>query len=186
MSQNTVPKSAAAPRDRESEQLRILAALLAHPAEDALDALRDLLPQAPWLADCIAELEEVTLERWQGEHTRLFLNGWPATVCPPFESAYRQGQMGGTSAAALASLYRRAGLQADGAPPDYLGTMLECAAWLAEQEDGGELLRELQDDHLGRWVPRFARNLRDRSELLLYRTLGGQIARIFPETEGHD
>ncbi len=94
--------------------------------------------------------------------------------------------MGGTSAAALASLYRRAGLQANEAPPDYLGTMLECAAWLAEQEDGGELLRELEDDHLSRWVPRFARDLRDRSELLLYRALGGQIARSFPGTEGHD
>ncbi len=184
MTRHTIAKRASP--DRESEQLRILAALLAHPAEDALDALRDLLPRAPWLAECIVELEGLTLERWQGEHTRLFINGWPATACPPFESAYRQGQMGGTSAAALASLYRRAGLQANEAPPDYLGTMLECAAWLAEQEDSGGLLRELEDDHLSRWVPRFARDLRDRSELLLYRALGGQIARSFPGTEGHD
>ena len=185
MTQNTILERAPAPpRDREAEQLRILAALLAHPAEDALDALRDLLPRAPWLAECIAELEGLTLERWQGEHTRLFINGWPTTACPPFESAYRQGQMGGTSAAALASLYRRAGLQARDAPPDYLGTMLECAAWLAEQEDGGELLRELEDDHLRPWVPRFARDLQDHCELLLYRTLGGQIARLLPVDRG--
>ncbi len=76
MTQNTILERAAAPhRDREPEQLRVLAALLAHPAEDALDALRDLLPRAPWLAECIVELEGPTLEGWQGEHTRLFVNG---------------------------------------------------------------------------------------------------------------
>lgn len=167
--------------DRDPSQLRILAALLAQPEDDALDALRDLLPDAPWLAESIAELEQVPLHQWQGEHTRLFINGWPKTPCPPFESAYRQGQMGGTAVGDLDGLYRRAGLQAEEAPSDYLGTLLECTAWLSEQKDEATLLRELEQDHLGRWVPRFARDLREHGALVLYRTLGEQLALLYPE-----
>ena len=165
--------------------LRVLAALLAQPEEDALDALRDLLPEAPWLEEGIVELERVPLAHWQAEHTRLFVNGWPKTSCPPFESAYRHGHMGGTAAAELTDLYRRAGLQASEAPPDYLGTLLECAAWLAEQEDGAALLRELEGEHLRRWAPRFARDLQASSGLVLYRNLGARLAELFPEDTGN-
>jgi TorA maturation chaperone TorD len=93
--------------------------------------------------------------------------------------------MGGTAAGELTDLYRRAGLQASEAPPDYLGTLLECAAWLAEQEDGAALLRELEDEHLTRWVPRFARNLQASSGLALYRNLGARLAELFPEDTGN-
>jgi hypothetical protein len=37
--------------NRDPRELRTLAAILAQPEDDALDALRDLLPQAPWLAE---------------------------------------------------------------------------------------------------------------------------------------
>ena len=150
------------------------------PEADALEVLRDLLPQAVWLAGALAELERTPLEHWQAEHTRLFINGYPKTLCPPFESAYREGIMGGTAVGTLAGLYGRAGLQATEAPADYLGTLLECAAFLVEQEERRELLRELWDDHLDRWVPRFARDLQTHSDLELYRQLGGQLAQIFP------
>jgi TorA maturation chaperone TorD len=166
--------------------LRTLAALLSQPEDDALDALRDLLPQAPWLAEVVAELEGIPLERWQAEHTSLLLNGWPRTPCPPFESAYRHGQMGGSSATDLGNLYRRAGLRATEAPPDYLGTLLECAAWLAEQPDGAPLLRELEQEHLDRWVPRFARDLQANARLVLYRALGERLAALFPEDVAGD
>jgi TorA maturation chaperone TorD len=166
--------------NRDLRELRILAALLAQPEDDALDALRDLLTQAPWLAVGVAELERTPLEHWQAEHTRLFINGWPRTPCPPFESAYRQGEMGGTSVGDLGDLYRRAGLQATEAPPDYLGTLLECAAWLAGQPDGGPLLQELEEAHIDRWVPRFAQDLRANAGLILYRTLGERLAALFP------
>ncbi|AGA89777.1 hypothetical protein Thimo_0949 [Thioflavicoccus mobilis 8321] len=61
--------------------LRRLAGLLAQPADDALDLLRDWLPAAPWLAQAIAELAALPLAEWQGEHTRLFINGYPKTPC---------------------------------------------------------------------------------------------------------
>ena len=165
------------------QHLRILSALLAMPEADALEVLRDLLPQAVWLAGALAELEQMPLEHWQAEHTRLFVNGYPKTLCPPFESAYREGIMGGTAVGTLAALYGRAGLQATEAPADYLGTLLECAAFLTEQGDQGELLSKLWNDHLNRWVPRFARDLQTHSDLALYRELGAQLARIFPGTD---
>ncbi len=171
---------------RDPDQLRILALVLAQPAEDGLDVLRDLLPWAPWLRACIAELETIPLEHWQAEHTRLFVNGWPRTVCPPFESAYRQGRMKGSSTGELAGLYRRAGLQATEAPVDYLGTMLECAAWLGGQEDGADLLGELEHEHLRRWVPRFACDLREGAALSLYRGLADRLEWLYRETEPDD
>ena len=82
----------------DPRQLYILSALLAFPEDDALDALRDLLPVAPWLSPAIEDLAPRTLEQWQGEHTRLFLSGYPKNPCPPFESAYGQGQMDGAAA----------------------------------------------------------------------------------------
>jgi len=164
----------------DPERLRILAALLAMPADDALDALRNMQDQAPWLASSLPELENTPLEHWQAEHTRLFVTGYPKTPCPPYESAYRQGTMVGTAFADLAGLYRRAGLRATEVPPDYLGTMLECAAYLQDQ-GMDELLRELVEEHMRRWVPRFAQDLRDQALLGLYRDLGERLGALFAE-----
>ena len=162
----------------DPRQLYILSALLAFPEDDALDALRDMLPMAPWLAPAIEELADKPLEQWQGEHTRLFLSGYPKTPCPPFESAYRQGQMGGTVAGDLEALYRRAGLGARLAPADYLGTLLECLALLEERGDAEEVIEELWGAHLDRWLPRFARDLQSHGEFALYRLLGARLAEL--------
>lgn len=163
----------------EPDQLRRLSLLLAMPDQDALEALKEMLPAAPWLAPALPELEGLPAERWQTEHTRLFVSGFPKTPCPPFESAYRQGGMGGTSAGDLARLYRNAGLEATAVSADYLGTMLEFAAYLLEQGNAWDLLNELWSEHLERWVPRFARDLETHSRLQLYRTLGAELAKLF-------
>jgi len=166
----------------DSNQLRILAALLAMPADDARDALGDMRQGAPWLEASLPELERTPLDRWQAEYTRLFLSGYPKTPCPPFESAYRQGTMGGTSARDMEGLYRRAGLRSSEAPADYLGTMLECAAYLQEQ-GMDDLLRELKEEHLERWLPRFSRDLSNNAKLELYRELGVQLSLLLPAPE---
>ena len=169
----------------DPQQILILAGLLAFPEQDAREALRDLLPLAPWLAEPLAELDPLPLDQWQGEHTRLFVNGYPRTPCPPFESVYRQGRMGGTVVAELAGLYRRAGLEAREAPADYLGTQLECLAILAVEADPARegLGRELWDEHLSRWLPRFSRDLQVHGELRLYRVLGERLAVLCGEHE---
>jgi len=177
---------------QSSEHLRRLAILLALPEEGALEALREMAEQAHWLGESVAELAMLPLDRWQAEHTRLFISGYPKTSCPPFESAYRQGQMGGTAATDLQGLYRRAGLAATEVPADYLGTLLDCAAYLTDLAQNrvegsvdclaATLLTELWDDHLNRWLPRFARDLSTHASLLLYRELGAQLAQICPES----
>ena len=65
-------------------------------------------------------------------------------------------------------------------PADYLGTMLECAAWLVEQEEAGAegLSNELWQRHLLKWLPRFADDLMQHSRLLLYRSLGDCLSTI--------
>ncbi len=169
----------------DPNQLRILAALLAMPEADALDALRDMRPQAPWLEFSLPELERIPLEHWQAEHTRLFISAYPKLPCPPYESAYRQGTMVGISARELADLYHRAGLQAVDVLPDYLGTLLECAAYFKET-GRDDLLRELTEEHLALWLPRFARDLVDHAGLDFYRTLGRQIGILIPESPNHE
>jgi TorA maturation chaperone TorD len=161
-------------------RLRRLGGLLALPGTDALEVLADAAELEPWLADSLPELAEVGLEEWQGEYTRLFISGYPKTLCPPFESAYRQGSMGGSAAGDLEQLYRRAGLQSNDMPADFLGTMLECAAYLLEQEAAPdeEVWSDLWDKHLTRWVPRFAKDLTEHSHLGLYRALGRELGAI--------
>lgn len=168
----------------DPNQLRIFAALLAMPEDDALDAVRDMQTSAPWLEPCVSELEQTPLDHWQAEHTRLFLSGYPKTPCPPFQSAYRQGIMGGTAAADLGGLYRRAGLKATDVPADYLGAMLECAAYLEEQ-GMDDLLTELRAEHLERWIPGFGRDLEENARLGLYRDLGVRLRQLFPP-HGHE
>jgi TorA maturation chaperone TorD len=155
--------------------------MLAIPEEDALDVLRDMQPEFPWLESCLPELERIRLEHWQAEHTRLFVSDYPRTPCPPYESAYRHGTMGGIARSELADLYLRAGLRATEAPPDYLGTLLECAAYCMEQ-GMDDLLAELVGEHLRLWVNRFARDLRREAGLELYRSLGEQIENLVPES----
>lgn len=161
--------------------LRLLAGLLASPGAESLAVLRELAPDHAWLAAPLAELESLPLDEWQAEHTRLFVSGHPKTTCPPFESVFLGGAMFGEACDRLGDLYRRAGLEAEGAPPDYLGTLLECAAWLTEQPcaHGAELFDELWREHLAAWVPRFAATLAEESRLGLYRSLGAQLGALF-------
>ncbi|QIK38222.1 molecular chaperone TorD family protein [Caldichromatium japonicum] len=182
--------------------LRRLALLLAFPETEAIAVLWELATQEPWLGEAIAELESLSLDHWQAEYTRLFLVGYPQTPCPPYESAYREGSMHGQAVHSLQDLYRRIGLEAQSMPADYLGTQLECAAYLAdrgraysagtEAPAGGKglttwptstadplaLATELWEEHLCRWLPRFAADLQVQTQLLLYRQLGAQLAQL--------
>ena len=162
-------------------RLRRLGGLLALPGHDALEALAEAAALEPWLADSLPELQAIGLEQWRGEYTRLFISGYPKTPCPPFESAYRQGSMGGAAVEDLEQIYRRLGLQSTEMPADFLGTMLECAAYLLEREAAGdeELWSELWDEHLARWVPGFAGDLTEHSRLGLYRDLGRELGTLF-------
>ncbi len=165
------------------QTLRVCSGLLSSPGAESLEALRELAAEYVWLRQPLAELEGMPLAEWQAEHTRLFVSGHPKTVCPPFESAFGGGTMFGNACDALGELYRNAGLQAKGMPPDYLGSILECAAFLLEQPCGHSeaLLQELWHEHLMSWLPDFSRVLQLESRVQLYRALGSQLARLCSE-----
>lgn len=165
------------------QNLTLFAGLLAAPSKDSLTILEELAQIHPWLQGVPEELNQWGLPRWQGEHTRLFINGHPKTACPPFESSYVHGQQSGAACNEVLSLYFHIGLQpVEGVFPDYLGTLLECAAYLAEQEPfDAESWEKLWNRHLLRWVPRFANDLEQHSRLRLYQQLGKQLKALFPD-----
>jgi len=157
---------------------KILAQLLGQPNEGSLEAMQELLEENSWLDAAIDELRATPLDQWQAEHTRLFINGYPKTACPPYGSIHRHDRMEGPICDELRSLYQRAGLApVQEVPPDYLGTLLEFAAWLHEQETGEArgLLDELRDRHLAGWLPDYADCLQRESRLRLYRDMGAQL-----------
>lgn len=164
----------------DPNNLRALAELLAAPGDDALPRLRDMVDVHTWLQEAADELAGMPLDQWQGEHTRLFISGYPKILCPPYASVYREGRMQGSAAADLETLYRHIGLEPAGVPADYLGTLLECAAYLldAENELRDAHWPELWDEYIASWVPRFAEDLKSHAQLQLYRSLGQRLEQV--------
>ncbi|MBF0160564.1 MAG: molecular chaperone TorD family protein [Magnetococcales bacterium] len=161
-------------------QLRVLAGMLAYPEAESYAVLAEwAVTDAPWLSAALPELHIIALDAWQGEHTRLFINGFPKTVCPPFESFWRHGRMDGRAGEQLLQIYRQAGLElSDGSVADYLGTILECSAYCLATT-GHSLLEQLTDHHLRLWIPEFATTLAREAELSLYRLLAQQLQHLF-------
>ncbi len=166
-----------------AEELQLLAAMLGAPTEESLPLLRDAATDYPWLHPGIEELEQTPLERWQAQHTALFINGYPTTPCLPFASPWRNGCMHGPVLEDLNDLLARIGVASEQLPPDYLGVLLECAALLqtTSSRDAANLQRELWDEQLQPWLPRFAAALQQHSPLLLYRALGARLEALSNE-----
>jgi TorA maturation chaperone TorD len=163
------------------DELRAVAALLGVPDGDAREAVADLARRFPWLDPAARELQTLPLEQWQAEHTRLFVTGFPVTPCPPFESAYREGRLFGAAVDELEDFYARLGRVSIGAPADYLGTLLECAAWLEADPDSRPVYRdELWRGHLAHWLPRFCADLDRHSRLRLYRAVADWLRALSP------
>lgn len=162
-------------------ELRVLAGLLAHPQGDALDNVREWSVHCPWLVESVVELQGISLEEWQGEHTRLFINGFPRTIAPPFLSVWSEGVMGGNKVGVLQQVFREAGLEpVEGMPADYLGTLLEFLAYL----QGGTSVPGSMDGAVFReqfirpWIQRFVTALREGSGLRLYRSLADRLEAV--------
>jgi TorA maturation chaperone TorD len=168
-------------------ELTLLAHLLSQPVADSIAALREEAEHAPWLLELLPELQQWPLDAWQGEHTRLFVNGFPKTIAPPFASAWRHGQWGGPRDGLLLDLYQQLGLQRIDTPPDYLGTLLQVTAFCLQQmatspeqnrEQLQPVLTRLVGDELLPWLPAFATALQEGAELALYRSLGARCQAI--------
>ena len=163
----------------DADQLRLFATLLGSPNRESLGLLESLSVMHPWLVEPVLELKTMPLELWQAAHTALFINGYPHTAAPPFISALRHGQMGGQVEEDLAGFYRQLGLQADGMPADYLGTLFECAAWLKQEQTQAGRYSQLWRQYLSPVLPDFANRLREHSALKLYRGMGRELSRLY-------
>ncbi len=162
-----------------AEKLQLFATLLGAPDVASLELLQSLSSDHAWLATPLQELEQISLEAWQGEHTALFINGYPHTVAPPFLSALRSGQMGGAEEEAMRDFYYRLGLEADSMPADYLGTLFECAAWLLQQEEQSDDFADLWDNYLYPVIPNFANRLIEHQGVRLYQEMGRQLSQLY-------
>ncbi len=160
--------------------MRVLAGLLAAPDRESLEVLESMAPELDWIGDSLQELRALPLDAWQGEHTRLFINGFPTTPCIPIASVWLHGTIQGQTAEAVNHLYQQAGLQSKTEIPDYLETLLEAFDYLSvpgklPEHDRLMLLETLWQDYLVSWVPRFASALVREAGLHIYRRLGDRM-----------
>lgn len=166
--------------DRASE-LRFCAACLAEPGTGALAALDVAAAWQPWLGSAIRQLMHAGLDAWRGEHTRLFVV--PA-LAPPFASAFREGGINGASAGEAQDFYAALGLASrEGLPADYLGSLLECEAYLLEnapEQDAEAFHRAFMAD----WLERFVARLLEHATLEFYRGLGERLLALHHDADG--
>ncbi len=168
--------------DTLGTELRILASLLAAPDQGAKEAVEELAVHYQWLQPAARELKQLSLDQWQAEYARLFISDDSAMRCSAYESVYLHGCRHGPPERSLRDLYRRIGMGSTGAPVDYIGTLLECAAHIqADPRLGKDFWEELWDGHLRNWVPNFCRELHTASRLVLYRIVGRRLCELFPE-----
>jgi putative dimethyl sulfoxide reductase chaperone len=161
----------------DEKSLRLHNLMLCMPEPESLKLLNTLATEQCWMQAGLDELAHTSLEEWQGEYTRLFINGFPQTAAPPYESVYRHKTMCGPVVDKLHALYHDAGLTAGDMPADYLGTQLEFAAHLAASDDprSDHWQARLWREHLMQWLPKFTVDLCQHSRLLIYRLWGGQL-----------
>lgn len=161
----------------DAKTLRMHSLMLCMPETESLSLLQTMANEYGWMQAGLDELQQIPLAQWQGEYTRLFVNGYPKTAAPPYESVYRHQVMFGPLVDELNALYREAGLAIDDMPADYLGTQLEFAAHIAESRDprAARWQARLWQEHLRHWLPRFIADLCQQSQLLIYRLWGGQL-----------
>ena len=140
-------------------------------------------------ASALDELKLEPLEEVQYEYTRLFVNGYPKTACPPYESVYREGTMLGESAMDVYLIYRDWGVEvSEDEAGDHLAVMLEFLYYLTsalEIADDEEKLQAVEDaiegfwrDHLQPWLPNFAKDLKESSEMSFYSQLGEVLEEV--------
>ncbi len=148
-----------------------------------------------------SELAERSAEDAQGSYVSLFAVGAPAVPCPPFESAYYEGDVapGGWVRAKLDRTYDRAGLELSSEvaePVDHVALELEFMALLAGREAQAweqrsaageaaaatawmlEQQRDFLDEHLCVWFPAFSARLAAADEDGAYAALS-RLANAF-------
>jgi putative dimethyl sulfoxide reductase chaperone len=128
----------------------------------------------------LSTLAQIPLDQIQGEHTRLFINAFPHVVCPPYESAYREGALMGDAAMQVAEEYHAWGLVIENEQVDHLGAELEFVAFLLtlDTPKARATVDKFMTIHLSSWLPQFATDLARESRLEFYRQVGNLLLEL--------
>lgn len=163
---------------------KFLSRCLAYPNEAFIPALREALEKIDTHHDellaLVAAFEREDAEQLQAEYTRLFLNGYPRTICPPYESVYLEQRMHGEAAVAVAAAYAEWEMSVEPGLIDHLATELEFLAFLASaeslenavSEEARKAAERFTQQHLTRWTPQFVADLKAGATMDVYRMLG--------------
>lgn len=189
---------------------RVLASLFLEPSDERLAEAVTAVPELrsrleplgeltffPMWEDLLQTLEGLTDEHVDDireEHAGLFVAGVRGRSCPPYESAYAPGGAleAGAVASEIAATYLAVGLAPrTGEEPDHLAVELEFLSFLCGEEAASapdsdawrRLQRTFLDEHLLRWLPAFARDVRDTAPEGFYRRVAGAALR-FVEDDG--
>ncbi len=136
---------------------RVFSLLFSPPAQETVRAVRELAKH-----ESVPKLESLRLvcrtdlSELQSEHTRLFVNSWPALPCPPYESFYREGSVYGGAVNEVVAVYQRHGLDyvQEGEPADHISVELDFLA----RTGSGEFLARMRQ-----WVPKFTARVKKNS-----------------------
>jgi TorA maturation chaperone TorD len=135
-----------------AEIYRFLAQAMHYPEtswfnDDFLSVFKELLAQLDWHDLNKAVPQQITpeiLENIQVDHTRLFINGVPHVVAPPYASVYIDGTLNSVTADKTRDYFRKKGFDITTREfPDHLVTELDFMALVEGEEEGGseEFLR---------------------------------------------
>jgi nitrate reductase assembly molybdenum cofactor insertion protein NarJ len=138
---------------------RYYSLVFSYPTEESLRQIKELGETGDFSAlHSCGVLHAVPLEKAQAEYTRLFISAYPALLCPPYESYYREGIVYGQASVEVGELYERHGLKFsfEGEPPDLLSAELD---FLALTNDRSFLARVKE------WVFEFTGRVKEHSKL---------------------
>ncbi len=155
---------------------RYFSLIFSYPTEDSLKEIRELSLAENLPSRRAGELLfNVPLEEAQAEYTRLFISAYPALLCPPYESYYREGIVCGKSSVEVEEWYKKRGLvfACEGEPPDLLSAELD---FLAITNDASFLAR------MKEWVFELTGRIKENS--LLYGPSAGELEDYLRQEKG--
>ncbi len=162
---------------------RFLSLAFAYPNEAFLSELKSIADKindkTGSFIRLIASFEKEKQEMLQAEYTRLFINGYSHTPCPPYESVYREKRMLGQASIDVQALYREWEMSVETGLIDHIATEFEFLSFLASASTVKTIATAAKDssdhfikEHLCRWVPQFVGDLKSATSLDAYRLLG--------------
>ena len=173
---------------------RFLSLAFAYPNEAFLSELKSVANKirnnSSVFDELIASFEKEEPERLQAEYTRLFINGYPHTPCPPYESVYLEKRMLGEVSVEVQALYQEWDMSVETGLTDHIATEFEFCSFLASALSVKTIAmaaaassNRFFKEHLCCWVPQFAADLKSATHLEAYKLLGSLVENSLNECQ---